>query len=296
VPAAAPAYLKTLAWIAGALLIATGIWWIGRGEASPAADAAAWQRVSRSGDTTELKAFMADFPDSDYLPQAERLLETWRDSLQFSVLIPVPDDATPPPPASQPKADTTEELTPTPVLPTTEEPDPPAPTPEPAPATTDEATTPAEEEAAPAEEATSETADPILLPSTNTAPAPITPTTDPLETVDYRMAATKPLHPDCWEGGGSEKEQCTRLAIMNAVIQGLKSGDMTGMNGASCKLSFIISKTGAVSGMEVISTDNEVLSDQVSGILAELPNFIPGRDREGEPIDVRYTLPVRVGN
>ncbi len=294
-----PAYLKPLAWAAGALLIATGIWWISR-SGGPAADAAAWEAVRRSSDTTALKNFMADYPESTFLPEAERLLAEWRD---FGILLPGITETEMEPDETQLAPDIPEEPRIGEVPPLTEvTPAPPSPQPAPAaePEPPSEPAPPASREEPPTEEpATNRESmreiETPALPSTTSEPAPSSTTPETIETVDYRMAATKPLHPDCWEGGSSEKEHCTRLTIMNTVIRGLKAGNLAGLDGASCKLSFIISKTGAVSGIEVLETSNESLSRQVSTILQSLPDFIPGRNGEGEPIDVRYTLPVRVG-
>ncbi len=59
-------------------------------------------------------------------------------------------------------------------------------------------------------------------------------------------------------------------------------------------VSFIVSKTGEIKDIQIVSESEEkAFGKQVVALLESCPKWIPGKLADGTPTDVSYTLPVR---
>ena len=56
---------------------------------------------------------------------------------------------------------------------------------------------------------------------------------------------------------------------------------------------FVVNKNGSLSNFKVVKSMSPEHDQEAMRVCKMLPNFNPGRDENGNPVNVRYTLPVR---
>ena len=57
-------------------------------------------------------------------------------------------------------------------------------------------------------------------------------------------------------------------------------------------IQFVVTKTGKVGKVKVVRSVNKELDQEAVRLIKMLPDFSPGRNNVGEPVNVWYTLPV----
>ena len=57
-------------------------------------------------------------------------------------------------------------------------------------------------------------------------------------------------------------------------------------------IEFVVTKTGKVGKVKVVRSVNKELDQEAVRLIKMLPDFSPGRNNVGEPVNVWYTLPV----
>ena len=57
-------------------------------------------------------------------------------------------------------------------------------------------------------------------------------------------------------------------------------------------IQFVVTKTGKVGKVKVVRSVNKELDQEAVRLIKMLPDFSPGRNAMGEPVNVWYTLPV----
>ncbi len=57
-------------------------------------------------------------------------------------------------------------------------------------------------------------------------------------------------------------------------------------------IQFVVTKTGKVGKVEVVRSVNKELDQEAVRLIKMLPDFSPGRNAMGEPVNVWYILPV----
>ena len=57
-------------------------------------------------------------------------------------------------------------------------------------------------------------------------------------------------------------------------------------------IQFVVTKTGKVGKVKVVRSVNKELDQEAVRLIKTLPDFSPGRNAMGEPVNVWYTLPV----
>ncbi|MCL1942315.1 MAG: TonB family protein [Candidatus Azobacteroides sp.] len=113
----------------------------------------------------------------------------------------------------------------------------------------------------------------------NVSDVVITGTTDPTICL---VAEQQPEFP----GGISElmKFLSSHLKYPQAAIDMGIEGKVT--------VQFVVSKTGAISGIKVLQSLNPVCDKEAVRLISSMPNWIPGR-QNGYPVSVYYTIPIR---
>lgn len=99
-----------------------------------------------------------------------------------------------------------------------------------------------------------------------------------IEHFDYMMMPSFP--------GGKEK-------LIRFIYRGLKyprEARKLGIQGLVA-VQFVVEKDGSIALEEVVKSVHETLDKEALRIIDKMPNWIPGK-QDGEPLRVRYTLPV----
>ncbi len=121
-------------------------------------------------------------------------------------------------------------------------------------------------------------------------------TQPPAETVyEFKNMARAPIYKGCRSNKQARLRSCTESNIRSYVEQSLKrlpeyrNGSLTGR----MSIVFIIEKNGQVTVESVRSSFDEALKGKVEKIVEDMPQFQPGLNALGEPVQVRYELPIR---
>ena len=56
---------------------------------------------------------------------------------------------------------------------------------------------------------------------------------------------------------------------------------------------FVVNKNGSLSNFKVLNSKSPELAQEALRVCKMLPKFNPGRDEQGNPVNVKYTVPVR---
>lgn len=103
----------------------------------------------------------------------------------------------------------------------------------------------------------------------------------------------------CWKSCDSlplaKRKNCTEVQVFKYLIKNLKIGTMPeDLNVHSIiYVEYTIDKTGKVTNVVILRGMHPDIDDAVVKVISEMPDFIPG-EQEGEPVKVKYRLPVRI--
>ncbi|MEL6924934.1 MAG: hypothetical protein AAFO94_12875 [Bacteroidota bacterium] len=240
-------------------------------------DEAYWQRLQREAQLSSLQAFLEQCPNNPHLAEAKKIINAITEStddtpeLSDQTDTETPQEEEESPTGKNPSNENTlsANITGAPASPPRTDPSPPA---DPAPEVTDP--TPA-------------TPTPVSDPPTETNEE-----NTAEKAVPFRNAARKPLHPACAEKALAEQEACTEDAIRQTIRDYIKQSGK--QHEGALSVSFVITKEGKVAFAKLNDAENLQLASTVVRSLATLPVFRPGQNANGEAIDVRYFLPVRI--
>lgn len=122
-------------------------------------------------------------------------------------------------------------------------------------------------------------------PKATDAPAieqPDAPAAPQKEEVVYKVAYKNPEFK-----GGQE-------GLVNYISENLKYPENAKKNKTTGKvyITFVVKKSGAVSGAKVIRSVSEELDAEALRVVREMPDWIPGENEKREPVNVQMTLPL----
>lgn len=84
-------------------------------------------------------------------------------------------------------------------------------------------------------------------------------------------------------------------ALNKYIIENLKYPEEAKKNNITGKVyvSFIVTKTGKITDVKIVKSANPLFDKEALRVVSSMPDWKPGLDEEGNPIDVRFTLPIR---
>lgn len=121
------------------------------------------------------------------------------------------------------------------------------------------------------------------------------PTTNKNEPLTINMLSRPPLYPGCKRSSPSEERECTDKQIGKFIKKNLKYPEdaRRGKIEGTVKVDFIIAKDGSVSGVQYQNDIGGDCAKEAIRLVRQLPKFEPGIDKNGNPAQVKFTLPIR---
>lgn len=225
-------------------------------------DKEAWNDIKSSRDTSLVLEYLKNCPDGKHVVQANNLLDSWRNDLVIETPTPMELDTT----ILNPVDTTyTKEMV-------------------------AELTNPPVEQLLPKDSISKSSVAEIksVSPPINETPIEI----KVEEPVNFKVAAFKPVHPECLEKNQKEWQECTEEKIRDLVKKYVKKASRN-LEGTT-RVSFLISKDGSIITNNEDENENEKLTNEVIKALQKLPQFKPGQNSKGQPVQIRYMVPVRI--
>jgi protein TonB len=104
------------------------------------------------------------------------------------------------------------------------------------------------------------------------------PNTEEIYTSAYRMPS--------FPGGDA--------ALMKYISKNIRYPQMAKENGIQGKVvvQFVVTKTGKIGDVKVMRGVDKALDREAVRVCKSLPAFSPGRNAEGDPVNVWYTIPI----
>ncbi len=230
------------------------------------------KRVKSSSDTNSIKEFLDQYPESPFTIDALAKLDSLR--LLNRSFEPLPNE-----PAQL--ADTTDATSPsTPAPPDTKKPTgKPKPKPKPKPATQPK-TSPATREPAPS--------------NGNTEVPQEQPTPAKEEVISFSQVAREPIFKGCPEKDPERALSCFNRKMNNYLKANLVKPEEAAKKNLSgtVNVKFIIEKDGRVTIEAIDDPIGYGCKEAAAKLIAGLPRFTPGKNAKGEPVRVRYLLPI----
>ena len=84
-------------------------------------------------------------------------------------------------------------------------------------------------------------------------------------------------------------------ALQKYLSEKIAGSPMKGKAGGRVMVGFTVAETGKIKDVRVLQSDEASLNQEAEGIVSEMPDWIPGKQR-GRPVPVKYTVPIRFGN
>ncbi len=83
-------------------------------------------------------------------------------------------------------------------------------------------------------------------------------------------------------------------ALMNYIANQIKYPKVAQENGVQGKVvvQFVVTKTGKIGDVKVMRGVDKALDREAVRVCKSLPAFSPGRNAEGDPVNVWYTIPI----
>lgn len=103
-----------------------------------------------------------------------------------------------------------------------------------------------------------------------------------VDTVTYTTYSEAPEFP-----GGLDK----MYTYLSRTIKYPKEELRKGTKG-TVWVSFVVSKTGAISDVDIVRSPSKLMSEQATNAVANMPDWIPGKV-DGRHVNIRYTLPIK---
>jgi protein TonB len=125
---------------------------------------------------------------------------------------------------------------------------------------------------------------------------PAKPATDPNndKPVPMRSAARLPVYPGCEKSNKNKEEKCTERRIRDFLNDRVNYPDaaMRKRIQGTVNVFFTIERDGSVTEVQAGNDIGGGCAEEASRVVSQLPKFKPGQNSKGEPIRIRYTLPV----
>lgn len=113
------------------------------------------------------------------------------------------------------------------------------------------------------------------------------------EVFSFAVVEDKPVYPGCESVAKAARDKCFQKKILQHIVKNFRYPDIAREMGIQGRvyISFVISKSGKVSGVKVMRKVDKSLDEEAVRIVSKIPSMVPAKQR-GKPVKVSFMLPI----